>query len=119
MAPITQIPRCRLWLIRLFVMSFVPVLVLGGIELGLRLAGYGYETDFFSRIRINNRDFYVPNEKFGSRFFPPAIARTTTPFRFPAKKPTNSYRIFLLGESAAMGDPDPSYGVGRYLQVLL
>ena len=76
-------------------------------------------TDFFTRIRINGHDFYVPNEKFGSRFFPPAIARTTTPFRFPAEKATNSYRIFLLGESAAMGDPDPSYGVGRYLQVLL
>ena len=104
---------------RLFVMIFVPVLVLGGIELGLRLAGYGYDTDFFSRIRINKQDYYVPNEKFGARFFPAAIARTTTPFRFPAEKVTNSYRIFVLGESAAMGDPDPSYGVGRYLQVLL
>lgn len=119
MVPITQISRCRLWLMRLFGMIFVPFLVLGGVELGLRLAGYGYDADFFSRIRINNHDFYVPNEKFGSRFFPPAIARTTTPFRFPAEKATNSYRIFVLGESAAMGDPDPSYGVGRYLQVLL
>jgi tetratricopeptide (TPR) repeat protein len=119
MAPITQISRCRLWLMRLFVMIFVPALVLGGIELGLRLVGYGYNADFFNRIRINNRDYYVPNEKFGSRFFPAAMARTTTPFRFPAEKATNSYRIFLLGESAAMGDPDPSYGMGRYLQVLL
>ena len=119
MAPITQISRCRLWLMRLFAMIFIPLLVLGGVELGLHLVGYGYDTDFFSRIRINNHDFYVPNEKFGDRFFPPAIARTTTPFRFPAEKATNSYRIFLLGESAAMGDPDPSYGMARYLQVLL
>jgi tetratricopeptide (TPR) repeat protein len=37
----------------------------------------------------------------------------------PADKPTNSYRIFLLGESAALGDPDPAYGFGRYLEVLL
>src|SRR5579859_684668 len=105
MVPITQITRRRLWLMRLFGMICVPLLVLGGIELGLRLAGYGYDADFFSRIRINNHDFYVPNEKFGSRFFPRAIARTTTPFRFPAEKATNSYRIFVLGESAAMGDP--------------
>lgn len=104
---------------RLFAMIFIPLFVLGGIELGLRLIGYGYDSDFFTRIGINGRAFYVPNEKFGSRFFPPAIARTTTPFRFPAEKATNSYRIFLLGESAAMGDPDPSYGMGRYLQVLL
>ncbi|HTQ49588.1 MAG TPA: tetratricopeptide repeat protein [Candidatus Acidoferrales bacterium] len=100
-------------------MIFIPLLILGGIELGLRLTGYGYPTDFFSRIRIDGQDYYVPNERFGDRFFPPAIARTATLFRFPATKGTNVYRIFVLGESAAMGDPDASYGVARYLQVLL
>ena len=119
MATNTPVLKRRLWFMRLFAMIFIPILVLGGIELGLRLAGYGYNTDFFSRIRIDGRAFYVPNEKFSRRFFPPAIARTTAPFRFPADKGANSYRIFLLGESAAMGDPDPSYGMGRYLQVLL
>jgi tetratricopeptide (TPR) repeat protein len=104
---------------RLFAMTFVPLIILGGVELGLRLAGYGYSTDFFSRIRIGGQDFCVPNGKFGFRFFPPVIARTSALFRFPAEKATNTYRIFLLGESAAMGDPDPSYGMGRYLQVLL
>jgi len=115
----TPVSKCRLWLMRFFVMIFVPLLVLGAIELGLRLGGYGYAPDFFRRIRIDGRNFYVPNEKFSSRFFPPAIARTATPFRFATEKSTNSYRIFLLGESAAMGDPDPTYGFGRYLQVLL
>ena len=104
---------------RLVAMIFTPLLVLGGIELGLRLVGYGYNTGFFRLIRVNGQGFYVPNEKFGSRFFPPAIARTITPFRFAAKKSTNAYRIFLFGESAAMGDPDSTYGFGRYLQVLL
>ena len=37
----------------------------------------------------------------------------------PAKKPAGAYRIFLFGESAAQGDPDPSFGAGRYLQALL
>jgi tetratricopeptide (TPR) repeat protein len=104
---------------RLFAMTCVPLVILGGFELVLRLAGYGYPTDFFSRMQIGGRSFYVPNEKFGFRFFPPSIARKPTLFRFPAEKGTNTYRIFLLGESAAMGDPDPSYGMGRYLQVLL
>ena len=104
---------------RLIAMIFVPLLVLGGIELGLRLGGYGYDTDFFRPIQINGHKFYVPNEKFSYRFFPPAIARIALPFRFAAEKATNSYRIFLFGESAAMGDPDPTYGVGRYLEVLL
>jgi tetratricopeptide (TPR) repeat protein len=104
---------------RLFAMIFVPLLILGGIELGLRLVGYGYETGFFRRIQVQGRDYYVPNEKFGDRFFPPAIARPLFPVRMPVNKSSNTYRIFLFGESAAEGDPDPTYGVGRYLQVLL
>jgi tetratricopeptide (TPR) repeat protein len=119
-APVVNpVSRRRLWLMRLFAMTFVPLLGLGGIELGLRLGGYGYDTGFFRRIQINGRDFYVPNEKFGCRFFPPALVRTTDPFRFAAEKATHSYRIFLFGESAANGEPDSTYGVGRYLEVLL
>jgi tetratricopeptide (TPR) repeat protein len=104
---------------RLMAMIFVPLLVLGGIEFGLRLGGYGYDPAFFRPIQINGHKFYVSNEKFSYRFFPAAIARIPLPFRFAAEKATNSYRIFLFGESAAMGDPDPTYGVGRYLEVLL
>jgi tetratricopeptide (TPR) repeat protein len=115
----TLISKRRLWLMRSFAMVFIPLLVLGGLEFGLRLAGYGYDTHFFRQIQINGHEFYVPNEKFSYRFFPPALARIATPFRFSAEKATNSYRIFLLGESAANGDPDPTYGMGRYLQVLL
>jgi len=119
MSPTPPVSRRRLWLMRLFAMIFIPFFILGAVELGLRLAGYGYDTSFFRRIKIEGRDYFVPNEKFSQRFFPPAIARRTLPFRFPAQKATNSYRIFLLGESAAMGDPEPTYGMGRYLEVLL
>src|SRR5208337_748183 len=104
---------------RLATMVLIPLFVLGGIELGLRLGGYGYDTGFLSQIEINGHPFFVPNEKFGYRFFPPAIARTAPPFRFAAEKGTNSYRIFLFGESAATGDPDSTYGVSRYLETLL
>jgi tetratricopeptide (TPR) repeat protein len=100
-------------------MILVPLFLLGGLELVLRLIGYGYPTSFFLRTRIGGRDFYVPNEKFGYRFFPPALARTAMLQRMAADKPAKSYRIFLFGESAAYGDPDPAYGVGRYLEVLL
>lgn len=104
---------------RLSAMVFIPLFLMGCMELGLRLAGYGYDTGFFQRIKIGGHDYFVPNEDFSSRFFPPAIARKTLPFRFAAEKATNTYRIFLFGESAAMGDPEPTYGVGRYLEVLL
>ena len=119
MIPVPSVSRRRLWLMRLLAMVFIPFFILGGVELGLRVAGYGYDTSFFRRIKIDGHDYFVPNEKFSYRFFPPAIARRTLPFRFAADKATNSYRIFLFGESAAMGDPDQTYGFGRYLEVLL
>ena len=74
---------------------------------------------FSAESKSTDIHFMCPNEKFGDRFFPPAIARTAAPFRFAEQKATNSYRIFLLGESAANGDPDTTYGMGRYLEVLL
>ncbi len=92
---------------------------MGGLELGLRLSGYGYPTDFFLRYNIKGQDYYVPNVEFGYRFFPPAITREPMPQRMAVKKSPDTYRIFVFGESAAMGDPDSSYGMGRYLQVLL
>jgi len=61
----------------------------------------------------------VPNEKFGLLYFPPALVRSPLPLRMPVEKGSNTFRIFLFGESAAQGDPDPTYGVARYLQVLL
>jgi hypothetical protein len=61
----------------------------------------------------------VDNGKFGWRFFPPEISRSPTPMRVAAHKAPGTYRIFLLGESAALGDPEPAFGMGRYLQALL
>src|SRR5580704_6295767 len=92
--------RRHLWLLRLSTMIIVPLLVFGALELALRLAGYGYPTHFFVRTRIEGKDFYTANPKFGFRFFSPALARSPMPLRMPVVKPANTYRIFLFGESA-------------------
>ena len=97
----------------------VPLLAFGGLEAALRLAGYGYRTAFFEKIRIGQREFLVNNESFSLRFFPPQLMRWCGPIRMDARKPTDTYRIFILGESAAQGDPEPAYGAWRYLEVLL
>lgn len=70
-------------------------------------------------LRIKGQSFYVPNDKFTYRFFSTSRGRSSLPIRMAAQKPPSEYRIFLFGESAALGDPDASYGMGRYLQVLL
>jgi len=113
------IPARRLWLFRLCAAILVPLAIVGGLELGLRVFGYGYPISFFLPIKINGQAYYVPNDKFGYRFFPPALARTAPAQRMAVKKSPETYRIFVFGESAAMGDPDPSFGAWRYLQTLL
>jgi tetratricopeptide (TPR) repeat protein len=117
--PAFKIPRHRLWLFRIFAPMAILFLVLGGIELGLRLCGYGYPASFFLRTEIGGKDYYVSNDRFGWRFFPRPLARTPVPLRMAVKKPANTHRIFVFGESAALGDPDPTFGVWRYLQILL
>jgi hypothetical protein len=97
----------------------LPVFVLALAECGLRLAGYGYSTSFFRRVRTNNEEFLVQNDKFALRFFPPEIARPPGPIRMKANKEPGTYRIFIFGESAAMGDPEPAFGAWRYLETLL
>jgi tetratricopeptide (TPR) repeat protein len=111
-------PGRRLWM-RLAAATLFPLFLLGALELGLRLAGYGYPTQLFLPRTIGGEEFLVPNDQFTHRFFPPSLARAPLSGRMAAEKPKGTYRIFLLGESAAYGDPDPSFGVGRYLEALL
>ena len=89
------------------------------LECALRLAGYGYSTAFFKPLKVAGQDCLVDNDDFGLRFFPPALARIPVPVVMKATKPVGAIRIFLLGESAALGDPRPQFGAGRYLEALL
>jgi tetratricopeptide (TPR) repeat protein len=96
-----------------------PLLVLSAAELGLRLSGYGYPTAFFLNSRQGNIPGLSANPKFGWRFFPPALARSPLPLSLRPAKPAGTCRIFVFGESAAMGDPEPAYGFPRQLERLL
>jgi tetratricopeptide (TPR) repeat protein len=95
------------------------VVLLAALEISLRFAGYGYDPHFFKRIKIGNEDYYVQNDNFSYRFFPPETARNPGPIRMPVHKAPGTFRIFILGESAAMGDPEPAFGAYRYLEMLL
>ena len=97
----------------------LPVLLLGLGEIGLRLAGYGYATSFFRKTRVGGQEFLVNNDTFSLRFFPPELARWPGTLMIPTPKPPGTTRIFIFGESAAMGDPQPAYGASRFLDVLL
>jgi hypothetical protein len=70
----TMTPR-RKWLFRLLALVVLPLLALGGVEAALRVAGYGYSTGFFEKIRLGKSDYLVNNEDFSRRFFPPQLMR--------------------------------------------
>lgn len=110
--------RGKLWAFRLTAL-LLPVLFLCLLEVGLRLGGYGYDPHFFRKIEKGGREFFINNETFSYRFFPEQLARWPDPFVFPSVKEPGTVRIFILGESAAMGDPQPAYGASRYMDVLL
>jgi tetratricopeptide (TPR) repeat protein len=117
--PRPQISPRRLWLFRIIAATVFPVLVLVLLEVTLHVAGYGFPPSAFVKYQLKGRTVYCSNNKFGWRFFPPRISREFEPFAVPADKPDNTYRIFIFGESAAQGDPDPSYSFGRQLSVML
>ena len=111
-------PR-RQWLFRLLTVVVLPLILLGGLELLLRLLGVGFDPHFFKPAKIGGQDCYVANADFGLRFFPRSMVRTPPPVVMPAAKAPGTFRIFIFGESAALGDPRPNYGAGTYLEVLL
>ncbi len=109
----------RYWLPRIASAVFLPVLLLGLVEAGLRLFGVGYPTELTIPCTVQGRPAACYNLFFPAPFFPPGMIKTPQAYAIPAEKPQGTYRIFVLGESAAMGDPDPAYAFSRYLEVML
>lgn len=114
-APVTA---RRKWLFRLIALS-LPFIAVCILEAALRIGGYGYSTALFKPAPSAGDAMLEGNDQFCLRFFPPELARFPVPIRIEAQKPADTCRIFILGESAAMGDPEPAFGAGRYLQMLL
>jgi tetratricopeptide (TPR) repeat protein len=117
-APKRPLSVRRVWGFR-FAALLLPLLVLGLVELALRVTGSGRPTAFFLKVRDNGTPMLTDNPWFGWRFFPPAVARAPRPLYLAAQKPADTVRIFVFGESAAMGDPEPAYGFARQLECLL
>jgi len=96
-----------------------PLLFLLFLEAGLSWAGIGHPMSFFLPMQVNGKDCLIENDRFGWRFFGPDMARTPFSLVFPKVKPPDTIRIFVFGESAAFGDPQPEFGLCRLLEALL
>jgi tetratricopeptide (TPR) repeat protein len=96
-----------------------PLLFFVTLELGLRLSGFGYPTAFLLPVGINGRQAFIQNDRFAWRFLGPKLSRTPYPLTIAKLKPPDTVRIFVFGESAAAGDPEPDFGLARMLEALL
>ncbi len=99
-------------------LTLIPALFFLAIEFGLRVAGTGYPTGFLVPV-AGRPGFVADNYRFAWRFFPPSLARSPQPILVAQDKPAKTKRIIVFGGSAAMGDPEPAYGLPRLLEVLL
>jgi tetratricopeptide (TPR) repeat protein len=113
------VARWRVWSLRIASAILIPVVVLAVAEGGLRLFGVGYPTSITIPCTVQGKAASCYNLFFPAPFFPPGMIKTPQAYAIPAEKPRGTFRIFVLGESAAMGDPDPAYGFSRYLEVML
>src|SRR5215212_2918917 len=107
----------HLWLARLIASVVVPLILLGVVEFALRLCGYGYSTKFFED--TGDGKTLTTNQKFAWQFYSRAKATSPVPLLFPREKAAGTFRIFILGESAAAGTPDPAFGFARQLDLML
>jgi tetratricopeptide (TPR) repeat protein len=99
--------------------AITPVLVLLLAELVLTLSGSGNSLSVVRPCVVGGKAAYCDNQNFTSVVFPPGVTRPASPYAFSASKGRDTYRIFILGDSAAYGDPDPAYAFSRYLNLML
>jgi tetratricopeptide (TPR) repeat protein len=107
----------RVWLGRLALAVGVPLFLFGSLELGLRLARYGQSFDFF--IPTAEPGIFRTNSHFTDVFFPASFGLKPVNFKLPVEKPPGELRVFVVGESAAMGVPEPGFGIAPQLQAQL
>jgi tetratricopeptide (TPR) repeat protein len=117
--PQKKISKGRLWLFRFIAAIVIPAFTILSLEWGLRFIGFGFSPKPIIKCSIKGQKAYCDNVKFSWLFFPPTIARPFTPFVIPTQKSENTYRIFVLGSSAAQGVPDSAYSFSRILDCLL
>lgn len=112
-------PRWRTWLLVASSAILIPALILVLLEVTLRVCDVGTDTSVTRPCTDHGRPAFCDNQAFSAVFFPPGMLRTPRPYAIPATKAAGTFRIFVLGESAAWGEPDPTFGFARYLEVML
>jgi uncharacterized protein (TIGR02996 family) len=110
-------PAGSRWLQRCLLILGGPLVFVLALEGALRVAGYGRSTDLF--IPDGKSGLYRTNPHFTAPFFPPQFDITPLNFRIARHKEPGHFRIFVLGESAVRGTPEPGFGFASQLRAQL
>jgi lysophospholipase L1-like esterase len=118
-----SLPRWKRAVFMLITLS-VPLVALVLLELGLRLAGFGGYPAFFRDTGElapgQSLVITVPDASRPYFFADPDRAGYAEESEFVMPKPAGTFRIMLVGESAAKGYPQPrNLSMGSFLQALL
>jgi tetratricopeptide (TPR) repeat protein len=119
-SPAPALPRSRRWPTlagRLALLVAVPLAFFCGLEAALRLAGFGGPTDLF--VPDDRPGFYRTNPRFTVPFIPESFGIQPLALRIRRHKEPGALRVFVLGESAAQGIPDPEFGFASLLRAQL
>jgi len=106
-----------LWLYRALAAVGIPAALFLGLEAGLRAAGYGRAVGFL--IPDEKPGYFRTNPEFVSWFLPSSFDLRPLNFRVSIRKPPNTIRVVVLGESAAQGIPVPAFGFAAQLRAQL
>jgi tetratricopeptide (TPR) repeat protein len=98
----SSLKRRVFWIITIL----IPLVLLGTAEIGLRIFHYGDTIPLFVSIPDTSSKYYGMNLDIAKRYFT-KLSDIPTPRKdlFLKEKPSNGYRIFILGESTAAGFP--------------
>ena len=107
------------WLLHGFVVVAAPCAVLFIAEMIFRLFDIGYDPRFFLQEKKRGKVYCIDNPAFGRRFFPPTLVRTSEKLKFPMIKGAGDRRIFIIGSSAAQGEPAPAFSFSRILNCMM
>ncbi len=118
----TSLSRRRRIIFR-FVCVCLPLVGLALLEGVLRLFGWGGYSDFFRELPLSDGTTLVVSDVAGSSNYFYANREkpgTNDEFSFVMPKPAGTTRIFLCGESAIKGFPQPrAFAAGEFLEQML
>ncbi len=104
---------------RLALALLAPAAAVLALEGAARLFQWAPPSGFLVRRTVDGQPFWAENEYAARRYFGKAPLRKPVWLLVPEKKAEGERRIVVLGESAALGDPAPEFGLARQIEAAL